>query len=205
MAIGIESTAQQEKNQQHLVADYIWETGRQRSQVWIGRWGKQCCCERNYKIKLHGIKEIKIWPILTWCEFIDFFLKMIGDSERERNHVIVFFFFSQMSINWWMFIIYFYWSKNFNGWRAKIFIKIYARLAIFYGAESILCGPPPKKNSVIITIACKYLLFITACLENGIRKKPSFSFWLSHDLDFPLQFKQKSDWDFRNEPRHGNT
>jgi len=29
-------------------------------------------------------------------------------------------------------------------------------------------------------------------------------FLLSYDTDFPLQFNQESDWDFRNEPRHGN-
>lgn len=33
MAIGMERIAQQEKNQQHLVADYLWETETEKSGV----------------------------------------------------------------------------------------------------------------------------------------------------------------------------
>lgn len=147
MAIGIERTAQQEKNQQHLVADYIWETGRQRSQVWIGRWGKQCCCERNYKIKLHGIKEIKIWPILTWCEFIDFFLKMIGDSERERNHVIVFFFFPKCPSTDECLLFIFIEVRILMGGGPKSSLKFMQDWPYFMEQSLFYVGPPHKKFS----------------------------------------------------------
>lgn len=71
---------------------------------------------------------------------------------------------------------YFYWSERFNGWRAKIFINL-CKIGHALWAESIFVGPPSKKIQLSY-IACKYLLFITACLENGIRKKLHLIFLL---------------------------
>ena len=146
MAIGIERTAQQEKNQQHLVADYIWETGRQRSQVWIGRWGKQCCCERNYKIKLHGIKEIKIWPIFNMMWIYRLFFKDARWQWKGEKSCNSFFF-----------------SKCPSTDECLLFIFIEVRVLMCRGPKSSLkfmqdwpyfmeqnlfhVGPPPKEFS----------------------------------------------------------
>lgn len=143
--------------------------------------GRAMLLRKSCKIRLHGIKEIKILPILMWCEFIDSVLGAISGSEKERNCVIV-----------------------LMGGGPKSFLKLMHDWSCFREYSLFYVGPQ-ENFSVVVTVACKYLLFITVCLENGIKKKPLFSFWLSHDLDFPLQFNQKSDWDFRNEPSRGNT
>lgn len=100
---------------------------------------------------------------------------MIGDSERERNHVIVFFFPKCPSTDECLLFIFIEVSVLMGG-GPKSSLKFMQDWPCFMEQNLFYVGPPSKKNSVIITIACKYLLFITACLENGIRKKPSFSF-----------------------------
>lgn len=68
----------------------------------------------------------------------------------------------------------------------KMFPKVYVWLAVFAEYNPLYVGPR-EKFSGVITVVCKYLLFITTWLENGIKKKPLFFFWLSHDLNFPLK------------------
>lgn len=69
---------------------------------------------------------------------------------------------------------------------AKFFLKVIHDGLCFMESNLFYVGP--KENfSVVIIVAYKYLLFITICLENGIKKKPLFFFELSHDLNFPLK------------------
>ncbi len=66
----------------------------------------------------------------------------------------------------------------------KSFLKLMHVLGVLWNIVYFM-WVPPQNFSVVITVACKYLLFITVCLENGIKKKHYFPsdchmIWIFH-------------------------